>query len=68
MAVMMLLGGVRDRKGVHGRGVCRMLLVLLIILHALARTAMIVEVFIDLRSLPAGAFETVQWLKFIPHL
>jgi hypothetical protein len=43
-----------------------MLLVLLIILYAFVKIAMIVEVFIDLRSLPTGAFETVEWLKFIP--
>ena len=50
----------------HGQGVYRMLLVLLIILYAFVRIAMIVKVFIDLRSLPTGAFETVEWLKFIP--
>lgn len=35
--------------------------------YLFARLFMIVEVFIGLRSLPAGAFETVKWTSFIPH-
>lgn len=34
----------------------------------IARTVMVVEMFIDLRRLPAAAFETVSWTDFVPHL
>ena len=36
--------------------------------YSLARASLIVEVFVGLRSLPVGAFDTVDWLKFIPHI
>jgi len=38
------------------------------VLARIARMAMMIEMFIDLRSLLVGIFETVQWIKFIPHL
>ena len=36
--------------------------------YSLARGYLIVAVFVGLRSLPVGAFDTVDWLKFIPHI
>ena len=35
--------------------------------YTLARTYIVVEVFVSLRSLPNGAFYSVQWSDFIPH-
>ena len=35
--------------------------------YTLARTYIVVEVFVSLRSLPSGAFDSVQWSSFIPH-
>ena len=37
-------------------------------IYTLARTYIIVEVFVSLRSLPSGAFDSVQWSSFIPHV
>ena len=36
--------------------------------YVLARGYMIVEVFMSLRMLPLGAYNTVEWADFIPHL
>ncbi|KAG2120181.1 hypothetical protein BD769DRAFT_1609219 [Suillus cothurnatus] len=33
-----------------------------------ARVSMIVLMFLSLRSLPPGAYDTVTWTKFIPHV
>ena len=38
------------------------------IVYTLARTYIIVEVFVSLRSLPSGAFNSVNWSNFIPHV
>jgi len=35
--------------------------------YSLARTYIVVEVFVSLRSLPVGAFDSVSWSNFIPH-
>ena len=37
-------------------------------IYTLARTYIIVEVFVSLRSLPSGAFNSVNWSNFIPHV
>src|SRR5436305_12557758 len=28
----------------------------------------VIEIFIGIRSLPVGAYETVNWAEFIPHI
>ena len=38
------------------------------ILYILARAATLVLAFISLRDLPPGAYETVHWTTFIPHV
>ena len=37
------------------------------VIYSLARTYIFVEIFLSQRSLPAGAFDSVQWTDFIPH-
>jgi len=37
-------------------------------LYTLSRVVLLVIVFMSLRSLPPGAYETVHWITFIPHL
>lgn len=36
-------------------------------IYSLARTYILVEIFLSQRALPAGAFLSVQWSNFIPH-
>jgi len=54
----------------HGAGDFLMGLILRICLgvYVLARTYIIVEAFISLRSLPAGAYDTVSWSNVFPHI
>ena len=40
----------------------------LIIAYFFARSYIVIEGFVSLRALPATAFETVDWWKFVPHL
>lgn len=35
--------------------------------YTLARTYIVVEVFVSLRSLPSGAFDSVNWSLYVPH-
>ena len=37
-------------------------------MYTLARSYIVVEVFVSLRSLPLGAFDSVNWSKFVPHV
>ena len=37
------------------------------VIYTAARTYIAVECFVSLRSLPVGAFDSVQWSNFIPH-
>ena len=37
-------------------------------LYIIVRAYMIVEVFLSLRALPPSAFQSVQWLSFVPHV
>jgi hypothetical protein len=38
-----------------------------ILLYVLSRAFIVVEAFISVRCLPAGAYETVDWAQFVPH-
>ncbi|KAI4215389.1 MAG: hypothetical protein LQ351_002289 [Letrouitia transgressa] len=40
---------------------------ILFLTYVLARAYILVEDFLELRSLPASAYQTVDWGKFIPH-
>lgn len=57
-----------NEEGINDHGLCYVLFIIFASLYALARMAMIAEVFTGLRMLPAGAFDTVQWTNFVPHL
>lgn len=37
-------------------------------IYSFLRFYVIVEIFIGLRSLPAGVFRTVDWSRFVPHI
>lgn len=37
-------------------------------LYVLARLYLLAEVFLSLRSLPAGCYDTVVWLRLWPHV
>ena len=41
---------------------------MLICLYPLCRAYLLVESFVELRFLPAGVYETVQWSNFLPHV
>ena len=40
----------------------------ILILYIIARAVTLVLAFISLRGLPLGAYETVHWTTFIPHI
>ena len=37
-------------------------------IYSLARSYIVIEIFLSQRSLPKGAFDTVDWSKYIPHI
>lgn len=37
------------------------------VLYSLARSYIVIEIFLSQRSLPVGAFNTVDWSKYMPH-
>ncbi|MCJ1468624.1 hypothetical protein MMC07_007253 [Pseudocyphellaria aurata] len=37
------------------------------VLYSLARSYIIIEIFLSQRSQPKGVFDTVEWSRFIPH-
>ncbi len=39
----------------------------IILLYSLARSYIVIEIFLSQRSLPRNAFDTVDWSKYIPH-
>jgi len=53
-----------DSEGVSGG--FKVLLVLLVIF--LPRLYLVTEAFISVRSLPVGAYQTVEWVEFLPHI
>jgi hypothetical protein len=44
-----------------------LLIASLIFLYALARVYLLVAIFISLRSVPAGVYQTVNWSLYFPH-
>jgi hypothetical protein len=42
--------------------------ILLILAYALGRSFLLVESLISLRGLPKGAFATVNWSEYLPHI
>jgi hypothetical protein len=36
--------------------------------YTVARLAMLVQMFVSLRSLPPAAYQTVRWITFLPHI
>lgn len=49
-------------------GIAYLFAVGLILMYFLARLTLLVEVFVSLRSVPAGVYQTVDWSLYIPHL
>ncbi|TDL17938.1 hypothetical protein BD410DRAFT_775534 [Rickenella mellea] len=51
-----------------GTGLTIMVTLIIPMIYIAARVILIVEAFTLLNSLPPGAFQTVQWTRFIPHV
>lgn len=47
--------------------ICVMLTASMSLLYAAARTFIVLETFISVRSLPLGAYESVNWVEYLPH-
>jgi len=43
-------------------------IVLLGLMYGFARIYLVTEAFISIRSLPVGAYSTVSWINFLPHV
>lgn len=43
------------------------IIILVFLVYAIARLALIILAFMSLRALPADAYETVPWTNYIPH-
>ena len=39
----------------------------IILLYAAARAFMIIEVFVSMREMPLGVYQTVEWVQVLPH-
>jgi hypothetical protein len=61
------LGNLCKIGGIYDRGACIILAKLLMGVYIVARAAIIVEIFISLRLLPAEAFQTISWSNVLPH-
>ncbi|KAF9072837.1 hypothetical protein BDP27DRAFT_1417605 [Rhodocollybia butyracea] len=48
--------------------VLHILVILVLVLYPLARSTLIVLAFTELKHLPSGALETIQWTTFFPHI
>jgi hypothetical protein len=67
--VGILFGRVADRKNWNVLQICSTILACgLFILYLIARCILLVEAFVLLRALPYGAYDTVRWTTFIPHI
>jgi hypothetical protein len=44
------------------------LMIVSIVVYVICRLYLIVEPFAGLRCLPIGAFHTVQWINYVPHI
>lgn len=49
-------------------GLIAMLFIISFPAYFVSRTALVTVAFTSLRSLPAGAYETVNWTTYIPHI
>jgi hypothetical protein len=65
------LAGVHIRggiiEGVYG-GLFLTTIPTFMLLYVVARVVLLVQAFMTLRSLPPGAYQTVHWTTFIPHI
>ena len=67
--VGLLFGQVADRKNWNILQICSTILACgLFVLYLIARCVLLVEAFVLLRALPHGAYDTVHWTTFIPHI
>ncbi|TDL24095.1 hypothetical protein BD410DRAFT_720260 [Rickenella mellea] len=61
-------GGVGIVAGFLAMGLRYMIAFILPIIYIAARVILLVQAFLLLHVLPPGAFQTVQWTTFIPHV
>jgi len=53
---------------VESEGVVRIGVYILAAFYCIFRLYLIIEPFVSLRSLPTGAYDTVQWTNYFPHI